>query len=208
MSIVTSLEAVFVEASDGDDPTTDRILDAAYQQLLAFGVRRFSVEDVARRAGVNRITIYRRFAGRDDLVRAVLLREGRRLFAEVDAAVDGLPTAADQLAEAFATILVAVRDHPLVQRTLATEPEVLAALLTASGTDVLVLARAYIAGHLRRGQGRGQLRAFDADVVAELVVRLGASFVLLPDSCIPLETKAHARSFVRRHLAAVSGRGR
>ena len=32
------------------DPTANRILDEAYDAMLAFGVRRVSVEEVARRA--------------------------------------------------------------------------------------------------------------------------------------------------------------
>ena len=39
----------------------DRVLDAARACVLAVGVRRTTVTDVARRAGVSRMTLYRRF---------------------------------------------------------------------------------------------------------------------------------------------------
>src|SRR5947209_3936998 len=90
---------------DENDPLTERILEAGLEQLLTFGVRRLSVEDIARRLGIARVTIYRRFANKKVLVKAVILREGRRIFAEVDAAVIGLPTFDDQIVEGFVAML-------------------------------------------------------------------------------------------------------
>src|SRR6516225_5645252 len=106
MAAVTfPLSSTLAPLAGEDDATTGRILDAAFGLLLDFGVRNLSVEGVARRAGVARVTIYRRFAGRDELLRAVLLREGRRLFDAVDAAVAGSDTPEDQLVEGFAATL-------------------------------------------------------------------------------------------------------
>ncbi len=52
--------------------TTEVILDAALTEFERHGVRRVSLDDVGRRAGVSRTTIYRRFANRDDLMAAVI----------------------------------------------------------------------------------------------------------------------------------------
>lgn len=186
-------------ADETGDAMTDRILDDAYGSLLAFGIRNLSVEEVARRSGIARITIYRRFANKDELFRAVLFREGRRIFAEVDSVIAGL-SAEEQLVEGFATTLSTVRRHPLVQRTLATEPEMLASLLITQGGPVIGLARDYLAGHVRRGQRAGHLRKFDPQGVAELAVRLSLSFLLTPESCIPMEGDDEARAFARRYL--------
>src|SRR5579884_4518029 len=59
----------------GADPVTGRILDAALGQFEDFGLRRSTVEDIARRCGLSRITIYRRFPRKENLIEAVLLRE-------------------------------------------------------------------------------------------------------------------------------------
>jgi AcrR family transcriptional regulator len=56
--------------------TTEVILDAALAEFERHGVRRVALDDVARRAGVSRTTIYRRFANRDDLMSAVIERDG------------------------------------------------------------------------------------------------------------------------------------
>lgn len=170
---------------------TARILDGAYDRLLLFGLRATTVEDVARHLGIARITIYRRFANRDDLIRAVLVREGERIFEQVGAAVAHLPKVDDQLVEGFVAILAGVRNHPLVTRVLATEPDIALPLATLNAGPIIATARDYLAGHLQRAR---------AAPVAELAVRLTLSYLLTPDSCIPLETDDDARRFARRYL--------
>ena len=49
------------------DAATQAILDAAVVEFEQHGFRRVALDDVARRAGVSRTTIYRRFASRDEL---------------------------------------------------------------------------------------------------------------------------------------------
>lgn len=182
------------------EATTVRILDAALDELLEFGTRRASLEDVARRAGVARITIYRRFPTKDDLIRAVVLREGRRVFAAVDAVVAELSDLDDQLVEGFAAILDAVRSHPLLQRLLVTETDQTITSLTTQGGAVVALGREYLAGHLLSAQRAGRLADVDVRAVAEILVRLTLSFLLTPDSCIPLATPDEARRFARRFV--------
>lgn len=183
---------------------TVRILDAAYDRMLQFGLRRTTVEDVARAAGIARITIYRRFANREELVRAVVLREASRVFGQVDAAVEGLESVDDQLVEGFAALLRAVRTHPLVIRLLATEIDLLLPVVTVEGGPVVAVARQYLAGHFRRAQNAGRMRRTDPEVVAELLVRITLSFLVTPDSCIPLDTDRQARTFARRFLVPVA----
>lgn len=187
-------------SGSGADGTTVRILDAALEELLAFGLRRASMEDIARRAGVARITIYRRFPGKDDLVRAVVLREGQRVFAEVDAVVSALDDLDDQLVEGFAAILAAVRSHPLLQRLLVTEADQTITSLTTHGGPVVALGREYLAGHLLDAQREGRLADVDVRAVAEILVRLTLSFLLTPESVIPLATPDDARAFARRFV--------
>jgi TetR/AcrR family transcriptional regulator, repressor for uid operon len=188
-----------LSVADGD-PTTERILDATHAHLLEVGLRRTSVEDVAKRAGVARITIYRRFDGRDELIRAVLLREGRRVLAEVEASVAGIDDLDDQLVEGFAVILTTVRDHPLLARLLDSELDATLPSLTVHGGPVVALGREYLAGHLLSAPDGHHRSAVDVRVTAELVVRLTLSFVLTPESVVPLATADDARAFARRFV--------
>ncbi len=67
------------------DPSTEAILDAAVVEFERHGLRRVALDDVARRAGVSRTTIYRRFSNKDELVAAVIERENVALFADIAA---------------------------------------------------------------------------------------------------------------------------
>jgi AcrR family transcriptional regulator len=194
------LASVLVQPDLDADPMAQRILDASLAQLLDFGVRRFSVEDVARRVGINRITIYRRFSGKDGLLRAVILREGGRIFAAVDTAIASLGSPEAQLVEGFALGFMGVRRHPLIQRMLATERDMIAMLVMNHGGAIVAFAREYLAGHARAAQRIGALEDFDPTVVAELAIRLSLSLLLTPESAIPLEDEDDARRFAIGYL--------
>ena len=183
----------------GNDATTTRILDAARDQLVDLGLRRTSVEDVARRAGVARITVYRRFAGRDELIRSVVQREAGRVFAAVDEAVAAVDDPEERLAEGFAVLLRSARSHPVLQRLLTTDADELLRSLTTGGSFVVALGREYLVGHLERTGGI-EASTLDARAAAEVAVRLTLSFLLTPDSVIALSTDDDARRFARRHL--------
>src|SRR5947209_8509840 len=131
------------------DPFSQRILDAAFDQFKTVGVRRSSIDDVARRAKVGRVTVFRRFESKDGLVRALLLREGQRLADEVDAAMAEVDSVEGQIVEGFIRTLRAVQKHPLLTGMLAAEPETLLPLFTTEGAEALAVARAFLARHVR-----------------------------------------------------------
>lgn len=66
-----------------NDERADRVLDAAAELLLRLGYRRVTIEDVARRAGIGKGTVYLHFRTKDALFLTVLLRAQRRLFADL-----------------------------------------------------------------------------------------------------------------------------
>src|SRR5919204_1676561 len=107
----------------------DRLLDAARACVLAVGVRRTTVTDVARRAGVSRMTLYRRFPDLEGILRALMTREFGRLVA----------TAAEQAAGATTRERVvamvthgsrALAEDPLFVRLLDVDPELLLPYVT------------------------------------------------------------------------------
>jgi len=188
--------------SDTDtDAVAERILDGALGHFEEFGLRRTTMEDVARRVGVSRVTVYRRFAGKEALVEAVILREVQRFFNALDAAVNGPGHAEEQLAEGFAFALEHLRGHPLVTRLLSTEPESLLLHLTLDGAPAVSAARHLIAERLGPSARRRGMSEADTEVAAELLARLVLSFLLTPDTAAHLETTDDARRFARRYLA-------
>jgi AcrR family transcriptional regulator len=124
--------------------THDRILDAANAALVVHGLHKLSLEDVAREAGMSRQTVYRYFANKDALVTAAILREEQALLAEMAEAVGAHDELRPALEAAIVAGLTAAREHPLLDRLLATEPEVLLPFLTTGGGPVLSAARPVI----------------------------------------------------------------
>lgn len=59
------------------------ILDAARSCVLDYGVRKTSLAEVARRAGVSRPTVYRRWPDTDTLLAELITREFRAAVADV-----------------------------------------------------------------------------------------------------------------------------
>lgn len=187
-----------------DDETTQRILDAALSLAQDFGLRRSTMEDVARRGGLSRITIYRRFPRKDRLVEAVVLRELHRFMTELDAAVAAQTTPTDRIVEACAFSVQWLRGHQLLNRLLQTEPESIVPHLTTQGGPVIEAARAHSVSVIRQtifGDAPPSPEAErDLEVMAELGVRLTLSFVLTRDSVVPMDTPEDARRYARRYL--------
>ena len=188
-------------ATAESDPTAERILGGALALLEDFGLRRMTVEDVARRVRMSRVTIYRRFAGKDALVRAVLLRELRRFFAAIDERVSDIETTEDRLVEGFAFALQFLHDHKLLNRFLRTEPDLLLPYLTVDAGPVLDAARQFLAERLEQEIDEGRLAPLDVQVAGELLARLVLSFFLTSHSVVPLATPDEARRFARVYLA-------
>mgnify|MGYP001765737348 CR=1 FL=1 len=65
--------------SKSDDRTREKIILSALTLFSERGIRKTSVNEVAYHAGVTRITVYRYFPGKEDLVREAFLRV-ERLF--------------------------------------------------------------------------------------------------------------------------------
>lgn len=189
------------------DLTTERILDAALEQFELEGIRRSSVEAIARRAGVTRVTVYRRFPRKDALVEAVVEREARRLVAEVDARTSRIEDAEARAVESFVQLIGWLRDHALVRRLLATEPESVLRTLTVDAGPVVAFGTAYVADQIRRGQREGAFPEYDPEPVAEIFARYIQSLILTPDTRGRLDDEVAAREFVCAHVAPMLRRG-
>ena len=199
--------ALDAEVEPPDDAISERVLDAALELAAASGIRNLTMDDVARRAGVGRMTVYRRFGDKTRLVEALAVREGRRCLAELDAAARPDQPIADQVAEGFVTSVRLAREHPLLNRLARIEPESVLRSLTADGGAMFALARTFLAERLRAAQKAGTLdRKVAVDEAAELLVRLSFSFALIEESVLPLEDPDRARDVARRLIAPILGK--
>jgi AcrR family transcriptional regulator len=68
------------QAPSDTDAARERLIDAAEASFLRYGVMKTTIEDVAAFANVSRATVYRYFAGREELILGVLLRSADQFF--------------------------------------------------------------------------------------------------------------------------------
>lgn len=190
-----------VEQVDDLDETRGRVLDAAYEQFCRMGIQRSTMEDVARRAGVSRITVYRRFATKDALVELVVRREFRRYFDRFLRDVQRAETAADRVVLGFVGSLRAIRGNPLIGGLIATEPDLMVASMISDGGGTLATVRRFVAGQLRHEQRAGHVSDdLDTDYVAEMMVRISASFLAIPSHLVDLDDDGQLAALARRFL--------
>ena len=121
--------------------TEQRILDAAMAAMAVHGLAKLSLEDVAREAEMSRQTVYRYFGNKDALITATILREEQGFLDQMAEAIVVHGDVRPAMEAAIVTGLRAARQHPLLDRLLATEPEALLPFLTTGGGQVLSAAR-------------------------------------------------------------------
>jgi len=190
-----------VERVDEADDTSSRILDAAYDQFCRMGIQRSTMEDVAKRAGVSRITVYRRFATKDALVEHVVRREFRRYFDQFLVDIEQAETAEDRVVLGFVSSLRAIRRNPLIGGLINDEPDLLMPSMIGEGGQTLATVRQFVAGQLRREQRAGTVsKTLNTDLVAELMVRVSASFLAVPSQVVDLDDEEQLAAVARQFL--------
>ncbi|GAA4476668.1 TetR/AcrR family transcriptional regulator [Rhodococcus olei] len=151
----------------------DQILDAARTCVLEFGVRRTTLAEIARRAGVSRPTVYRRWPDTSAIVADLLTRE----IGLAMPSPSGAGNMRAQLVLAVAEMADTVRTHPLFVKILRSDPELLITYIV----DRLGASQRAIIEHLvpvvAAGQADGSIRAGDPTVITTMVLLMTQSAV-------------------------------
>ena len=170
---------------------TQRILDAALIEASATGIERITMDGVAARAGVGRMTVYRRFGGKEELVSALVSREATTALAGIAAAIDADADVPTQVADGFVAALRVARTHPLLERLARYEPQSLLTSLNDPADPLFSMLRGFVSSQIQASAGE-RLRA-DPDEAAEILVRIGLSYLLIPDGLVDVGDEASAR---------------
>lgn len=176
----------------------ETILDAALVELERHGFRKVALDDVARRAGVSRTTIYRRFANRDELVGAVIERENVALFADIAKELKEAKPQANYYVEAFTLSIMTFRRHRVLNQMIVDDPALAQEMLHRHyGAAVERMAAALLVifpdGFAER------IGAPAVNDLADTILRYAAMALLLP-SMQPLQTADDVRAFATRHF--------
>ncbi|WP_051182030.1 TetR/AcrR family transcriptional regulator [Nocardia vinacea] len=182
---------------DVHDKLGERILDAALARILHVGIRRASLDDIARRAQVNRVTIYRRFTSKENLIDAVLSREIARILAQVAEIVSTTTGIDTQIELTVMFVLQQTRTHPLVPFLLESTSDEIVGFYTIRGREMVSFGIHSITQLLDRAQEVGAIDRYDPVPVAELLARFAHSVLLTPDGGVDFGIEEQMRDFVR-----------
>ena len=81
----------------------EQIIEGAVKVFGEYGLRKTTVEDIVREAGVARATVYKYFDTKEEIFDAVFEREAEQMIAAIEEAVDGEATTRDKLRAATVT---------------------------------------------------------------------------------------------------------
>jgi AcrR family transcriptional regulator len=156
----------------------DVLLDAAMECVLAVGVRRTTLSDVARTAGVSRMTLYRRFPDVRGMLSALLTREFGKIILEVTQAGANEPTARGQLVIAAVHGMRALATNPLMRTVIERDAEMLLPYLTERIGTSQRMSEEFLRAKLAAGQADGSIRDCDQVVMARTIYMLLQPYVI------------------------------
>ncbi len=148
-----------------------RIVRAALACYSRFGVRKSTLEDIAREAGLSRATIYRYFPNKDTLLRVVISREISRILGRVQSELNTSRPLAERLAHAVIVLQSELAEHKTLHSVMELEPELLLPQLTVEGRASYAMLGALLIPVLRESAQRGEIAPSDLDEKAEWVAR-------------------------------------
>lgn len=163
-----------------DDASTmaDRLITAARESILLVGWKRTTLTDIATRAGVSRMTVYRTYSDMTELLADLMMREQAALVAAAVDSVEVTRAWPDRLGIGVARTVAALRDNDLFRRMIDVDPEwVLPYLLERRGRFQDAVLEV-VGERIVEGQRDGSIRAGDPVVLARTVLLTAHGFAL------------------------------
>jgi AcrR family transcriptional regulator len=160
--------------SNDQSPTIDdRILEAAAYCVMAYGVDRVTLAEIARRARVSRPTIYRRWPDTQSILAAVLTSRIVRVLDEVPAGDVGR----DALVTRIVTVSQRLRADEVVMSVLLKAPELAMVYIAERlGTSQQILIDA-VAAAVKLAQEEGSVREGDPRQLAAMCLLITQSTI-------------------------------
>ena len=160
-------------SNDTSPDLGDRILDAAASCVLAYGVDRVTLAEIARRAGVSRPTIYRRWPDTRALLAALLTARIVGVLRDVPTSGGGR----EALVERIVGVAERLRHDEVVMSVFHSAPELAMVYIAERlGTSQQILIDA-VAAELRVAQRDGSVRAGDPRQLAAMCLLITQSTI-------------------------------
>lgn len=178
-------------------PQRVRIVDATLDCLALHGTAKTTVDDIARRAGLSRATVYRAFpGGREEVLAAVVDTEMARLFSALGVCLGEADDLTDALVGGIVEASRRVRGHRALAYLVEHEPEVVLGHLAFDESDRLLgTASRFVAPFLSRWMSPPE-----AGRVAEWATRIVLSYAIAPSPRMDLTEPAMATRLVEQFV--------
>ena len=151
----------------------DRILTAAASCVRDFGVQRVTLAEIARRAGVSRPTVYRRWPDTATILAALLTDRITGAWREVP--MHG--TGRDALVQRITAVAGRLRRDELIRTVLRSAPELAMVYISDRlGTSQQILIDV-LAEEIRKGQLHNSVRRADPRQLAAMIVLIAQSTI-------------------------------
>lgn len=153
----------------------DLLLDVARDCVLTLGVGRTTLTEVARRAGVSRMTLYRRFPDARSLIAALMTREFGGLLTTSPVPA---PTARERLVLGVVEAVRVLVANPIMRAVLDLEPELIMPYVVQRLGSTQRLAEEYLRVEVKAGHADGSIRLADVPTQVRALLLVVQSFVL------------------------------
>ncbi len=125
------------------------VLDAASVCALRYSIRRMTVEDIARQAGISRATVYRLFrGGREEIIARAIQREVDLFFLELASRLEGISDPVELLARGLEEAHALLAGHALWQKVAETEMDLVVTRMTVEAGRVVEYVADFLSRHL------------------------------------------------------------
>lgn len=151
----------------------DRILVAAASCVRDFGVERVTLAEIARRAGVSRPTVYRRWPDTHTIVASLLTGRITGTWRAVPATSSGRAGLVERIVE----VARRLRDDELITSVLRSAPDLAMVYIAGRlGTSQQILIDLFVDA-LRTAQADGSVRAGDVRQMSAMILLIGQSAI-------------------------------
>ena len=157
------------------DSTETRILDVARDSIIAIGWKRTTLTEVARRAGLSRMTVYRRYPDAVAIYADLMTREWAD---QAPTGVDAADTTAHGIAGLIAERLNILAHDPLFQRLIELDPDLLLPYLTERRGRTQQAVLTLLVPLIEHGQRARTIRPGSAELLARSVLLAAQGFLV------------------------------
>jgi AcrR family transcriptional regulator len=199
------LTAALADSGGAENPPTlndARILDTTLDLVQIRGIDGFTVDDIAKKARLNRTTIFRRFGTKDEVLKRMITREidnFRYQMAELTTTgKDGLTT----IVECVDLAVTTGRTHPLARSLADNQTGWLIETLRSPRGGLLAEAKTLMATFIVLALTDHPNHDIAVDQIADLLLHLLIGYVFVPESALPFDDQSTTAPFTNAIVLA------